>query len=116
MDTNEEKNTKKPDSPVEGGAESAVSQGRSLGPAVGIIIVVAILVLGGLYFWTNQTFTNNDATPSIEEIRGGNDSVTDRLEEQGTSDRVQDIENDLNTTDLESLDLDLSNIEAEFSL
>jgi len=82
---------------------------RSIGGLIGIIIIVAILVIGGLYFWGKQI---NDAQ-TAQEILDQPDPQTESLEAQGSSDDIESIENDLEATELENLDKELQDIEEE---
>ena len=85
----------------------------SVGPFIGIIIVILVIILGGLYFWGQRVEKNAD-----ESILTGEDTVTEDnsveiLETQSSSDEIADIEEDLNTTDLENLDRELQSIESD---
>lgn len=73
----------------------AAKEGRT-GPTIGIIIVVIVLILVGLYFWGGK-------------LRNGEtlDSVTSALQEQSASDELGEIETDLDATMIEELDSDL---------
>lgn len=93
------------------------NSGSSLGPAVGTIIIVAVLIIGGLYYWGAQLNKQAiDDTLTGEDIAAQADASLDALSEQGTSDEVDSIEEDLNLTDLDDLDAELDNIDAEFGL
>lgn len=86
------------------------------GAWAGIVIIVVILALGGLYFWGKKL--NNEGpsmpAPMIENAgtseTGVFDQSTEALQTQGTSDNISDIEADLNSTNLENLDADLGSI------
>lgn len=82
---------------------------KSFGPLIGIVIIIIILVAGGLYLWSEQS-------SSLESLSPDNDGVIDELQAQGTSDKVGDIEEDLDTTNLDNLDADLEAIESELGL
>ncbi len=75
----------------------------SAGPMIGVIIILAVIVLGGLYFWGQRTDRGGDAL---------NDDVTaaelEEIESQSSSDEVSSIEADLEATDIESLDAELN--------
>lgn len=81
------------------------------GAISGIVIIVVILALGGLYLWGKEL---NNQEPATSENGVMNEAVVDSstqaLETQGTSDNVSDIEADLNNTNLENLDADLGSI------
>ena len=82
------------------------------GAISGIVIIVVILALGGLYLWGKEL--NNQKEPATSESgvmdETAVDSSTQALETQGTSDNISDIEADLNNTNLENLDADLKSI------
>ncbi len=83
------------------------------GAWAGIVIIIAVLVLGGLYFWGKEL--NNDQAPAESQTQPlisetAVDKATADLEVQGNSDALSDIEADLVNTDLENLDADLQSI------
>lgn len=85
------------------------------GGLIGAVIIVIILIVGGLYFWGKQI--NNAPVDEItaEEIATTPDEKTSALETQGTSDVVANIEADLDITNLNDLDTELGNIDAELN-
>lgn len=80
------------------------------GTLLGIVIVVAVIVVGGLYILNEQRESFNEMT--IEEIVS-DDPVLEDLTTQSSSDELPDIEDDLDTTELDALLDDLDNIDAE---
>jgi hypothetical protein len=76
-------------------------KGSSAGPVVGAIIIIVIIVLGGLYFWGKKL-----AEAPVDE-------ETLELQEVNSSDDLADIEADLENTELDSLDSDFGELEAE---
>ncbi len=112
MDTNEENQSESPSNIPTIPEEKVAEENGPIGPVVGIIIVVALLIVGGLYFWGNQIFVRTDKTSSVEDIKGA-DPVAENLKTQSTSDEVGSIEKDLQTTDLNNIDSDLKNIDSE---
>ena len=100
------------------GAESGAApqtKGSQAGPVIGSIIVIIVLVLGGLYFIGQKVSKDGIFEPSPEEILNESDLILETLENQGTSDEVSAIEEDLNATILEDLDAELQNIESELN-
>lgn len=67
--------------------------GSSASPIIGAIVILAILILGGLYFWSQ---------------RSGNDAMIEEINTQTNSDAAATIEADLNATDIENLDAELN--------
>ena len=89
-----------------GGAES------KLGPAIGIIIVIIVLVVGALYFWGQKI--SNESPPTTERSPATNtatsvDSAVQNLNTQSSSDELNAINNDLKSTTLNGLDTELKN-------
>jgi len=121
MDSNNEQNMEPSQTSAEKSEEQAVkmqpSQEKSFGPIIGIVIVVVLFVLGGLYYFFgyNQS-TINVGYPSAEEIRATDDTLTTELGAQSQSDEIGAIEEDLNVGDFDGLDADLQNIDIELGL
>lgn len=67
-------------------------------------VIVALLILAGIVYYARQARQLAPATPSAD---------IQALEEQGTSDSVAAIEQDLVGTDLGNLDQELGDIERE---
>jgi len=63
------------------------------GPLIGAIVILAVIILGGLYFWGQ---------------RAGNDAVIDETSTGSGSDETAAIEADLDAIDIESLDAELN--------
>jgi uncharacterized protein HemX len=73
----------------------------SAGPVIGIIIILAVIVLGGLYFWGQRT---NETAQEEDNLA----AELDEIGNQSSSDEVTAIEADLQSTDIESLDAELN--------
>lgn len=71
--------------------------GGSAGPVIGVIIILAIIVLGGLYFWGQRSDRSVDT-----------DAVVESIETQSEEDDTASIETDLDATDIENLDAELN--------
>ena len=75
----------------------------SVGPVIGTIIILAVIVLGGLYFWGQRSqeraMTEVELETTLEEI-----------ENQNSSDSPADIEADLRATEIENIDAELEGI------
>lgn len=83
---------------------------KSVGPLVAVIIILALIVVGGLYFLKERS-SQNTYVPPVPE----GDNVTASLKKQGSSDDLKSIEADLNATDLNNLDQGASVIQAELN-
>ncbi len=87
---------------------------------LGILIVVLVLVLGGLYVWGSQLVKNATPPPATIEERVNAEPETPRaqvdeiiLNTVSTSDEISAIEADLESTNLDTFDNELIQIEAE---
>lgn len=95
---------------------------KSTGAIVGVIIIVTLLVIGGLYYLesrnSNKTTTPiSDATaPSAKEILTGTTTMVNSIEKQGTSDKIDAIQKDVDSTDLNNIDVGLGKINAELGI
>lgn len=89
--------------PMQGNVEK-----KSAGPLVAVIIILALIIIGGLYFLKTRSNQNMYVPAETTE-----DSVTASLNQQGTTDDLSSIEADLNATDLNNLDQGAAVIEAE---
>lgn len=81
---------------------------ESKGPTVGIIIIVLILILGFIYIF----FGRENRIDLMET----NDASEEQLLEQSDSTELEDIEMDADNTDLDNLDAELREMEAELEL
>jgi uncharacterized protein HemX len=86
------------------------SNKSSIGSIVGTIIIIALIVLGGLYFWGKHIQESQNAQDALMEIE---DSDTQEIDEAtaiiniSSSDDLSSIEADLMNTNLDSLDAEL---------
>ncbi|MEK7589775.1 MAG: hypothetical protein AAB475_00780 [Patescibacteria group bacterium] len=119
--TSENQNTEMsvPTTPEQSHQESG--EKKSVGPIIGIAIIVVIIIFGGLYYWgsklnTDDTIIDIADAPTVEEIINQEDISLGQLQVQSSSDEIVNIEADLNLTDLENLDAELGNIDAELGL
>ena len=65
---------------------------------------------------TDDTIIDIADAPTVEEIINQEDISLGQLQVQSSSDEIVNIEADLNLTDLENLDAELGNIDAELGL
>jgi uncharacterized protein HemX len=87
---------------------------KPVGPIVGAAIIVAILILGGIYLWATLS-SRNVGNMTGAEILSQEDEALKDLQKQGISDSISDIEKDLNNTDISNIDKELENIESELN-
>lgn len=92
----------------------------SRGIIIGVLIIVLVVILGGLYLW-GRTLSQTETLPP-PPVQVNNEPETPRvdadikiLETLSNSDEISAIEADLESTDLNSLDSELESIEAELN-
>ena len=102
--------------PVASGSQMPVSgspERKPIGPIAGAIIVIALLVLGGLYFWGAQMDMQTEETPYIPgDAMPGSEMPVGELESdtsaglpaQGSSDDVSSIESDFNAMNMNQME------------
>ena len=73
--------------------------GSSSGPVIGVIVILVIVILAGLYFW-GQRGENVD----LDNV----DQTVESITTQDASDDTSSIENDLNNTDIEGTDAEIN--------
>ncbi len=81
-----------------GGMGGGERSGTSAGPVIGVIVILAIIILGALYFWSQRA--DNEALMT--------DEVVESIDLQSDSDAAAAIEADLDATDIENLDAELN--------
>ncbi len=87
-----------------------------LGPVIGLVIILAVIIVGSLYFWGQKV--EQDAAiknaPTQTEQRvvetAPVDSQVEALQTQSSSDDINSIEADLNATDFTNIDGGIENI------
>ena len=72
--------------------------GSSAGLIVAIVVILALIALGGLYFW-NQSAVDQELM---------NDESFEAINTQSSSDETSSIEADLNSTNVDNLDAELN--------
>ena len=91
-ETNNLNNTNIPENP-----NTPTENGSSIGPIVGTIVILLIIVLGAFYFWGER----KSSTPNV-------DNTVQDIKMQDKSDDTSSIEADLQSTDVESVDAQLN--------
>lgn len=95
------------------------------GPVILLLVVLLIAILGGMYYWfmmleTNEvpmeeTITRPSAEENNEPESTTAEAQADAMTVMSSSDEINAIEADLETTDLNSLDTEMQAIENELN-
>lgn len=95
------------------------AQHAHVGPVLGILIVVLILILGGLYLWGSM-LQENTALETTERTLPNNEPETPRAQADqdilmttSSSVEIEAIYADLESTNLNDLDSELDTIDTE---
>lgn len=95
-----------------------------LGAILGVLIVILVLILAGLYLWgmtmTEESYTEETPVVTRPAPEENNEPESTNAEAEvetmgalSTSNSIEAIEADLESTDLESLDTELDAIDSE---
>jgi len=79
----------------------------STGPVIATVIILAIILLGGLYFWGQRSTPSTDLYGNSVGTTPA-DSSTAAIDTQGTSDDPNSIQADLDNTDTNTVDSQLN--------
>lgn len=99
--------------PIPNGTENK----SSIGSIIGTIIIIAIIVLGGLYFWGKRVEESRAKQNLIGETttQAENSSTTtteqdeiNQIQQTSNSDDISSIEADLNATNIDDLDAEVN--------
>jgi hypothetical protein len=82
---------------------------KSIGPLVAVVIILALIIVGGLYFLKQRASQPVYTPPAVTT----SDAMIDSLSKQGNTDDLNSIESDLNATDVNSIDQGASAIDAQ---
>lgn len=85
---------------------SATPEKKSMGPLIAVIIILALIIIGGLYFLKTRS------SQPVYTPTPASDNITESLNTQSSSDSLNSIEADLNATDLNNLDQGATAVEA----
>lgn len=105
-------------------ASGSGDNNKQLGIILGVLIVLLVLILGGLYLWGSSMNTNLQepapevARPTPEENNEPESPTAaaqvQALDTLSTSNEIEAIEADIESTNLDELDAELEAIDAEF--
>jgi len=79
---------------------------KSAGPLIAVIIILALIIIGGLYFLKERA--SQPVYPATTS-----DVITDSLNSQSSSDDLNSIEADLKATDIDNLNQGAAAVDAE---
>jgi FtsZ-interacting cell division protein ZipA len=81
----------------------------SIGGIIGTIIIIAVIILGGLYFWgkrIEESKIKQDLMAQDENVYESNEAAV--IKSLNTSDDLNSIESDLNNSNLDDLGQELN--------
>ena len=110
QDTTNQNTQNQSTAPAAGTAPVLPATTNSTGPVIGIIVIVLILALGGLYFWYDTHPSEQALAPTTDEsaqASDGLDAVLDALTTTSSQDTASAIEADLSATNIGDASSDL---------
>lgn len=96
------------------GADMSSEKHRSMGPVIGSIIIIAVIVIGGLYLYGQQVVKTEQEAMTAEEIDAMEDQELQDLQTVSDSDDLDSIETDLNANSFNEVDAELDALNNEF--
>ncbi|MFZ2521975.1 MAG: hypothetical protein WAX44_02125 [Minisyncoccia bacterium] len=75
----------------------------SIGSIIGTIIIIAVIILGGLYFWGKRIEESKMKQDLISESQNTQINEASVIRSVNSSDDLNSIESDLNNTNLDNL-------------
>lgn len=88
----------------ENNTNSGAETNGSAGPVIGLVVILAIIILGGLYFWGQRT----DDGEALTDETTLTDEAVEAINLQSAADDTASIEADLDATDIESTDSEIN--------
>lgn len=85
---------------------------KSWGPMIGLIVILALIIVGSVYFFLSEDKLSTSGEPSVADI----ENDLEKLRSQSESDELADIEADLRATNLSDLDAELDAAGRELDL
>jgi hypothetical protein len=82
----------------------------SIGSIIGTIIIIAVIILGGLYFWgkrIEEAKLNQDLIENNQPSQATT-SEEDKIKKVSSSDDLNSIEADLNATNMDNLGAEMN--------
>ena len=114
MEPNNTQNPTPVNTPIQNMVDGA-RRDSTVGPLIGSIIIILIILVGGLYFWGSIIVDRKNEIESeavLEEQ--SQDSEVEAITNQSSSDDADSIEADLNATDLDSADTEIEAVDSEY--
>ncbi len=110
-----------PESSQPFGGAAASGKGGNKKIVIVAIIAVLLIVLGLIYYYGASTaeieepLSQEEAQEIIAQIENEPDAIAESLQQQGESDEIGAIEDDLDATMLDDLDKELEDIDLELN-
>ncbi len=91
--------------------EPTMQNKSSIGSIIGTIVIIAIIILGGLYFWGKRVEEAKMRQSLVTDEAGQQTNQTDEassIRTTSNSDDLNSIEADLNSTNLNNLNAEMN--------
>jgi hypothetical protein len=87
----------------------------TVGPLIGSVIIILIILVGGLYFWGSVIVDRkNEIENEVILEEQSKDAEVEAITTQSSSDDADSIEADLNATNLDSADAEIEAVDSEY--
>ena len=110
----EEQTNNKISTPIQSMVENARKDSK-VGPMIGSIIIIILILVGGLYFLGSLVAVKKTEIQTEQAIEEQQETASvENTAKQSQDDSVTSIETDLKSTDIDNLDKSFTEIEKEF--
>jgi uncharacterized protein HemX len=87
----------------------------TVGPMIGSIVIILIVIIGGLYFWGSLITEKKSEIQTEDALQEQSETLeVEQTAKQSASDDTSSIEADLEATNVDSLDSGIEDIDSEF--
>ncbi len=80
----------------------------SIGSIIGTVIIIAIIILGGLYFWGKRIEESKANAELVSEASTTQTNESENVSKTSSSDDLDSIDADLEATNLNDLDAEMN--------
>ncbi|MEN9921445.1 MAG: hypothetical protein RLZZ517_423 [Candidatus Parcubacteria bacterium] len=91
------------------------TEDSTVGPMIGSIIIIVLILVGGLYFFGTLISYKKEQIKEQQSLEAQQESIQiEETAKQATSSDISSIEADIKSTNIDGLDKELDQIDKEF--
>lgn len=87
--------------------------GSGINPIAAVAIILGVLLLGGLYYFTMNFDGNNEGpAATVQDLKNSDDPDVQAMLQQGSSDELDSIQADVDATNMAAIDAAVADVTA----